>query len=776
MARGVAERRPGRRDADGPRHCIDLAYARAGNVFVFGWLLEGPARITGAALEIGTVRVDVTAQMLRHPRPDVLATLGPEAESGPADCGLLLAARIDPRRQDAKRLVLHIALGAAPPLRLEAPLAADPAQLADFAARHAAPLRALLARLEPATAVPLAAEAFGGQGERLPVDQPHGIDRRLRFSLDLAVRALPERLVLAGQIDDPDGAVSAIEVRTGASDAPLPARLRRGPVLRVGEPDGGCDRFILVVECPSAGADGLVLSVAGAWRVHECPIAAPGVAGEGVAALAAAAAALDADSRLLLLEMLAESGAEALATGEEAAALRRLWQVAVAALPAALDRPELGLRIGLDPALAILGAGVLIQGWALLDRERLESVALRLAGAAEPVAELLGVAFRYPHQPARALLAAASAWCGDDEQGLLAFVRAPIAATGPLYLACCDGARRIAHVRVPRAAMPGDPRQAAEALLARLPASRRAIRDGLDAHLGPALAALWPGPAAAVQPLVHAFGPAAERAVSVVVPFLGEADGLAPFLAACAADPDLAGADLVLTVDDPDMHEAAFGLCHELGPRLRLQLRLAYGRRPLGRAGIINLGAGLARGRLLLVLEPGLAAAAPGWLGRLLAAHGRAAKPGAVGPVLLAGDGEPARAGLRFARAGRWGGLFTAESACVAGAEAAGGNEPRPVPAVGLACLLVERALFEAQGGLSRDYLGGDYAGADFCLRLAQAGRRNLLVPSASLRLVRPDPPAECESPRALYDAWLLTRRWGETLAKAAERPDQAAP
>ncbi len=772
MARGVAEKRTGRRDAKDPRHCIDLAYAREGNVFVLGWLLEGPARITGAALEIGTVRVDVTAQILRHPRPDVLATLGPEAACGPEDCGLVVAARVDPRRQDAKRLVLHIALAAAPPLRLEAPLAADPAELADFAARHAAPLRALLARLEPAVATPLAAEAFGGHGQRLLVDQPHGIERRLRFSLDFAVRALPERLVLAGEIDDPVGAVSTIEVRTGDGDAPLRARLRRGPVLRPGEPDGGCDRFVLVAECPAAGAEGFVLSLAGSGRACECPIAAPG---EGIAALAAAAAALDADSRLLLLEMLAESGAEALATGEQAAALRRLWQVAVAALPSALDRPERDLRINLDPALAIRGAGVLIQGWAALDLARLDSLALRQAGTAEPLAELLGVAFRYPHAQARAALAAAGAWRGDDEPGFLAFIRAPQAAEGGLYLALGDGARRIAHARVPRAAMPGDARQAAAAVLARLPANRRAIRAALDAHLGPALAAVWPGCDAAVRPVVDAFGPATERAVSVVVPFLGGADGLAPWLAACAADPDLAGADLVLAVDDPDTHEAALGLCHACVPDLGLQLRLVHGRRSLGRAGVINLGASLARGRLLLVLDPGLAAAEPGWLGRLVAAHGRAARPGAVGPLVLAGEGEAACAGLRVTRAGRWGGLFTAEPAPMA-VTAAASDGPMPVPALGLACLLVERAVFEAQGGLSRDYLGGDYAGADFCLRLAQAGRRNLVVPSVQLPLARPDAPPEPESPRALYDAWLLTRRFGEMLEKAAAPAGQAAP
>ncbi len=773
MARGGGEKRTGQRDADPPRHCIDLAYAREGNVFVFGWLLEGPARITGAALEIGTVRVDVTAQILRHPRADVLATLGAEASAGPAECGLLLAARIDPRRQDARRLVLHIARAAGPPLRLEAPLAADLAQLADFAARHAEPLRALLARLEPAMAAPLAAEAFGGHGQRLLVDQPHGIERRLRFSLDIAVRALPERLVIAGAIDDPAGAVSTIEVRTGAGDAPLRARLRRGPVLRAGEPDGGCDRFVLVAECPAAGAEGFVLMVAGSGRACECPIAAPG---EGIAALAAATAALDADSRLLLLESLAESGAEALATGEQAAALRRLWQVAVAALPSALDRPERDLRISLDPALAIDGAGVLIQGWAALDRAPLDSLALRQTGTAEPLAELLGVAFRYPDPRAGAALA--GAWRGDDEQGCLAFVRAPPAAPGALYLAVSDGARRIAHARVPCAATPGDPRRAAEALLARMPASRRAVRAGLDAHLGPALASVWPGRAASVQPIVTAFGPTTEQAVSVVVPFLGAPDGLAPFLAACAADPDLAGADLVLAVDDPELHEAAFGLCHARVPDLGLQLRLAYGLRPLGRAGVINLGAGLARGRLLLMLEPGLAATAPGWLGRLIAAHGRAPRPGAVGPVLLAADGAAARAGLRFSRAGRWGGLFTAASAPMEAADAAGGDEPRPVPALGLACLLVERAMFEAQGGLSRDYLGDDYAGADFCLRLAQAqaGRHSLVVPSVQLHLAPSEPPDEPESPRAVYDAWLLTGRFGEMLEKAAAPAGQALP
>ena len=57
----------------------------------------------------------------------------------------------------------------------------------------------------------------------------------------------------------------------------------------------------------------------------------------------------------------------------------------------------------------------------------------------------------------------------------------------------------------------------------------------------------------------------------------------------------------------------------------------------------------------------------------------------------------------------------------------AAANVNRPVPAVTGACLMIDRALYDEVGGLREDYVQGGYEDSDLCLRLIEAGPRQLV-------------------------------------------------
>lgn len=153
----------------------------------------------------------------------------------------------------------------------------------------------------------------------------------------------------------------------------------------------------------------------------------------------------------------------------------------------------------------------------------------------------------------------------------------------------------------------------------------------------------------------------------------------------------------------------------------------------LGFARAANLGARLARGRAVLFLNPDARLEAGG-LRRLWESLRSSSTPAAVGPRLVDARGRPgvsARPGhglgpilfesLMLDR------LFPSSSWVVRGGD---GLEPVVVPCLSGACLLVDRASFEALGGFDeRFFLYGE--DVDLCFRAQRSGRPLALVPAA---------------------------------------------
>ena len=269
--------------------------------------------------------------------------------------------------------------------------------------------------------------------------------------------------------------------------------------------------------------------------------------------------------------------------------------------------------------------------------------------------------------------------------------------------------------------------------------------------------------------------------VSIVIPVYGRLDLVTPQIALLSGDPEVREAELVLVLDSPELEDELVELTHHLEALYRLPMRVVTTRRNAGFGAANNIGAEHATGSTLLLLNSDVFPVGHGWLSALLHAHRAADSVVATGAKLLYEDGSLQHAGMYFERdgvSGRWQNLHFHKG--MPGNTPAA-NEPRPVPALTAACMLVDRGDFSGVGGFDLSYVLGDYEDSDLCVRLQEGGRECRYVPAAELyHLERQSFTDEAEKPagsgRVIYNRWLFSHRWDGRIEELMGRTVGARP
>lgn len=265
---------------------------------------------------------------------------------------------------------------------------------------------------------------------------------------------------------------------------------------------------------------------------------------------------------------------------------------------------------------------------------------------------------------------------------------------------------------------------------------------------------------------------------SIIVPLYRNLDFLRFQLAALAVDPDAARCEIILVLDSPDEADMFEQLLRELHFTYQLPVTAIVHDRNLGYAPAINSGAEAASGEWLVLLNSDVVPMAPGWLSLLAVRERRGRDVGAVGPKLLFEDESLQHAGLYFDRdlTGRWLNRHFHKGYPRGYAPA---NMARRVPAVTGACLLLERGLFARVGGMSEDYVIGDYEDSDLCLRLDEMGRRCWYEPAAELyhfeRQSIMKHAGYSETLACDYNRLLHSQRWGAAMDEIMRRHRHAS-
>jgi O-antigen biosynthesis protein len=264
--------------------------------------------------------------------------------------------------------------------------------------------------------------------------------------------------------------------------------------------------------------------------------------------------------------------------------------------------------------------------------------------------------------------------------------------------------------------------------------------------------------------------------VSIVVPLYRRIDFLEHQVVQFWQDPELCTSELIYVLDSPELAEPLTRLAAGLHDLYGLSFRVVTLNRNAGYSTANNIGASLARGRLLLLLNSDVLPSEPGWLGRMLQFHDATPDIGALGPKLLYEDDSIQHAGMYFQRDSRTGYWENRHYSKGFSRFMPAASVSRPVPAVTGACLMVERALWEGLGGLRDAYVQGGYEDSDLCLRLLDAGRQNWYLGSVELYHL------EAQSFRIdarganRYNAWLQTHLWDQRIEDVMrERPEMTA-
>jgi GT2 family glycosyltransferase len=291
----------------------------------------------------------------------------------------------------------------------------------------------------------------------------------------------------------------------------------------------------------------------------------------------------------------------------------------------------------------------------------------------------------------------------------------------------------------------------------------------LSRHISPAISQLQKRLVGrvAIEDLDQHGEPPVAPEVSIVVPLFKRVDFLEHQLAQFALDSEFGRVDLVYLLDSPEDALLLRPLAAQLYDLHRVPFRLATLNSNGGYSVVNNLGASLARGRLLLLLNSDVLPRHPGWLSEMTTFYDATPGIGVLGPKLLYEDDSIQHAGVYFDRGpseSTW-----ANEHFYKGFHRLFGpaNVARAVPAVTGACLMIETELYNRAGGLSGAYIRGDYEDTDLCLRLAEKGLTCWYLPQVELYHLEGQSYADADRERASqYNRWLHSHLWCEQLTR----------
>lgn len=265
--------------------------------------------------------------------------------------------------------------------------------------------------------------------------------------------------------------------------------------------------------------------------------------------------------------------------------------------------------------------------------------------------------------------------------------------------------------------------------------------------------------------------PPASPEVSIIVPLYRRVDFLEHQLAQFVNDAEIRKTDLIYVLDSPELGDGLLQLASHLFQLYQVPFRLVILNGNFGYSAANNVGAAIAHGRLLLLLNSDILPSKPGWLGKLVSFYDSMPGIGALGPKLLFEDDTLQHAGLFFERLENTS-LWTNQHYYKGyHRDLPAANKPRSVPGVTGACMMVSTNLYRSLGGLGGTYIQGDYEDSDFCLKLLESGRKNWYLPQVELyHLEGQSYPAPLRLMGRKFNAWVQTQLWGDLIDEVMSR------
>jgi GT2 family glycosyltransferase len=444
------------------------------------------------------------------------------------------------------------------------------------------------------------------------------------------------------------------------------------------------------------------------------------------------------------------------------------------------NRAGSGSRLSahVDGAERIGAEGIVVKGWVVYDSgdPMVSCAAVSLSGARAEFPLPLPSTMRPD------VVAAMASVMTDPRPdcGFVAFAPIPAFAAADAHWFLEARTRSGSIFRFPFRLAPARPERAAiEAILAWAEDSAVDLGDIFARALDAPIRLLWRRMLARrSEPVVTSFGERARRAeISIVVPLYGRLDFLKHQIARFSNDPDFIGenaiVDLVYVLDDP-----RHGKDFELKARLAadsygLPFRVVDLLGNHGFSTANNVGASFATGETLILMNSDVMPKRGGWASQLARTLKEIENCGVLGCRLLFEDGSIQHAGMDFRESimlpGAWTNEHPGKGLPVTFDPH---TETKKAPCVTGACLTIPRKLYLELGGLSDDYVIGDFEDSDLCLKVREKGLEVYYTPDVelyhlerqSMRLIG-DGRADWRQKLTLFNMWRHARTWGHFIS-----------
>ncbi len=220
----------------------------------------------------------------------------------------------------------------------------------------------------------------------------------------------------------------------------------------------------------------------------------------------------------------------------------------------------------------------------------------------------------------------------------------------------------------------------------------------------------------------------------------------------------------IILVDNGSADPAALAYFQQIAQQPNI--RVLRDDRPFNYSALNNQAVAIARGELVGLVNNDIEVMSPGWLGEMVSL---ALQPdvGAVGARLWYPDMTLQHGGVIL---GPGGVAVHAHKALPRGLHGYAGRAAliQSFSAVTAACLVVRKSLYQQVGGLDEQNLSVAFNDVDFCLRLREAGYRNVWTPYAELlhheSATRGEDVAPEKRARFEREIAFMQKRWGALI------------
>lgn len=201
--------------------------------------------------------------------------------------------------------------------------------------------------------------------------------------------------------------------------------------------------------------------------------------------------------------------------------------------------------------------------------------------------------------------------------------------------------------------------------------------------------------------------------------------------------------------------------------------KVVFMERNSGYSSANNAGAEHAKGKYLLLMNSDVFPCEQGWAQKMVDFYRSSEKIGIVGGKLIYEDGSLQHAGMFFGKTTYpfWQNLHYYKGFPNTYPPA---QETKQVPAITGACLMISRELYMQVGGLSTDYVIGDFEDSDLCLKCVERGYENWYYPDVEFyhleRQSVPLNPSYAEGLAWRYNAKLHYQKWDELISQLMDK------